>query len=122
MLPELLVVVLAVLEVGEFALPGLLEVVLVGVFLLLLAAPPFDLVLEGLLVLVLEQFLIGLLLAFDLCLLLLEGVDLGVEALYLVALELTHFEGLLPVELLALLDLLADQVLLSHLGQVLHLL
>lgn len=78
-----------------------------------------DLVLEGLLILLLEDPLLFRLLALDLCLLLLELFDLAVELFDFVVLDLAHLECLLGVEFFSLFYLFVDKVLVSFLGDIL---
>jgi len=89
-------------------------------FLLFLTPPPFHLVLQRLFVLLLEKTFLFCFFPFDFCLLLLEFLDLVVESFDVVVFNLAHFEGLLLIEGLSLLDLLIDEVLLSFLRDVLH--
>lgn len=116
---KFLIVVFSAFEFGEFGVPGFFELFIIHVFLFFFPFSPLDLVLEGLFILVFQYFFFFLFFAFDFCLFFLEFIDLGVQSLDLVVFYLTHFEGLLLIELLALLDFLVYQVLLPLLGEVL---
>lgn len=87
--------------------------------LLLLSLAALDLVLEGLLVLMLENPLLFCFFPLDLSLFFLKFLDLAVELFDFVVLHLAHLEGLLSIKLFSLFDLFVDEVLVSFLGDVL---